>query len=224
MSIVSRAILKSYFETGDTPSQAQYEDLIDSLVHQSEFFSSFQFKNAAFTPDLNLKYLVSSSLGTFTITLPGSPLDGDYIEILTDSMPATITIDGNGSLINGASTQDIDQPKVYNLLVYYNSEWTLLSFGDTSLLDNRVTTLEDNDLTHTYYEVVPNTLLSSSVSVPTGASVLLDTFGSGADALVSTLDGNNYPTFEPPVDSGGNEVTLTFDINGNFVLSGQGLT
>ena len=36
MSIVTKAKLKGYFETGDVPSQAQYADLIDSKVNLSE--------------------------------------------------------------------------------------------------------------------------------------------------------------------------------------------
>lgn len=33
MAIVSRTVLKSYFETGDKPTEAQFIDLIDSLFH-----------------------------------------------------------------------------------------------------------------------------------------------------------------------------------------------
>lgn len=32
----NKTILKSYFETGDIPTQEQYEDLIDSLVHKDD--------------------------------------------------------------------------------------------------------------------------------------------------------------------------------------------
>lgn len=32
MSVVTKATLKTYFETGDTPTQAQFVDLVDSLV------------------------------------------------------------------------------------------------------------------------------------------------------------------------------------------------
>lgn len=33
MAIVSRTVLKSYFETGDKPTEAQFIDLIDSLLN-----------------------------------------------------------------------------------------------------------------------------------------------------------------------------------------------
>lgn len=32
----SKSVLKSYFETGDKPTESQFSDLIDSLVHQDE--------------------------------------------------------------------------------------------------------------------------------------------------------------------------------------------
>lgn len=36
MPLRNRAELKSYFETGDFPTQAQFEDLIDSLLHRTD--------------------------------------------------------------------------------------------------------------------------------------------------------------------------------------------
>jgi hypothetical protein len=36
MTVVNRTTLKTYFETGDTPSEAQFVNLIDSLVALEE--------------------------------------------------------------------------------------------------------------------------------------------------------------------------------------------
>ena len=36
MAVESRAQVKTYFETGDTPTEAQFVNLIDSLLHQTE--------------------------------------------------------------------------------------------------------------------------------------------------------------------------------------------
>lgn len=36
MALVSRNILKSFFQTGDKPTQAQFDSLIDSLLHYAE--------------------------------------------------------------------------------------------------------------------------------------------------------------------------------------------
>lgn len=38
MSVQTKPILKTYFETGDTPTQAQFETLIDSLKHVNDGF------------------------------------------------------------------------------------------------------------------------------------------------------------------------------------------
>ena len=32
----TKEILKTYFETGDKPTQTQFEDLIDSFVHEDD--------------------------------------------------------------------------------------------------------------------------------------------------------------------------------------------
>lgn len=36
MTVVSRAVLKSYFETGDKPTEAQFIDLIDSILNLND--------------------------------------------------------------------------------------------------------------------------------------------------------------------------------------------
>ena len=36
MPVVDKTTLKSYFETGDRPTESQFIDLIDSLMHVSE--------------------------------------------------------------------------------------------------------------------------------------------------------------------------------------------
>ena len=36
MSILSRSVLKTYFETGDRPNQTQFADWMDSYVHMND--------------------------------------------------------------------------------------------------------------------------------------------------------------------------------------------
>ena len=36
MAVTTRSNLKQYFQTGDKPTQAHFEDLIDSFVHLTE--------------------------------------------------------------------------------------------------------------------------------------------------------------------------------------------
>jgi len=42
MAVTSRSNLKAYFQTGDKPSQGQFEDLIDSLVHKNDASNTIQ--------------------------------------------------------------------------------------------------------------------------------------------------------------------------------------
>jgi hypothetical protein len=65
MAIVSRALLKTYFETGDKPTQAQFASLIDSLFHKTEDTVAVRVA----VPE------TSSSTGT----LGQYAVDGDYL-------------------------------------------------------------------------------------------------------------------------------------------------
>jgi hypothetical protein len=64
MSSVVASVLKAYFQTGNQPTESQYEDLIDSALNMSESISSF--------------CIVSSSNTTFEISgsLKVSPASG----------------------------------------------------------------------------------------------------------------------------------------------------
>lgn len=85
-------------------------------------------------------------------------------------------------------------------------------------LEIRVTTLEDN---YEYYEIFQRTSSGTGqVTVPTGATIILDFYPEGVDALVTKVDTQGRPLDEPAVTSGGVVITTTFDVNGNYVLSG----
>ena len=89
--------------------------------------------------------------------------------------------------------------------------------GDPSLA-SRVTTLENNELKITYFQSISST--SGTITIPTGATILLDQFQAGADAYVSTIT-NGRPTGEFPQTSGGVIVDVTsFDALGNYTLTG----
>ena len=89
---------------------------------------------------------------------------------------------------------------------------------DITGLETRLTNLEDR---YEYYEIFQSTSSGSGqVSVPTGATIILDFYPEGVDALAVKLDTQGRPLDESPVTSGGAIVTTTIDINGNYVLSG----
>lgn len=91
--------------------------------------------------------------------------------------------------------------------------------GSTTALDARVTVLEDGINKITYFFSIPSGT-SGAVTIPTGATILLDQLYSGADAFVDTI-ANGQPTGLPPFTAGGVEVDVTsFDALGNYVISG----
>ena len=90
--------------------------------------------------------------------------------------------------------------------------------GADPALNNRVTNLENNEYKILYFQTISST--TGTITKPTGATILLDQFYSGGDALVETLS-NGQPTGQSPLTIGGTVVSVTsFDTSGNYVLSG----
>ena len=90
--------------------------------------------------------------------------------------------------------------------------------GGDSSLPARVTTLENNYFKIIYYASISSD--TGQITIPTGATVLLDQFESGADAYVSTIV-NSQPSGSFPQTAGGVNVDVTsFDASGNYTLSG----
>lgn len=75
----------------------------------------------------------------------------------------------------------------------------------------------------TWFETVGSGTTSGTVTKPAGAgsdvSFVMDEWGTDTDALVSKM-ANGKPTFESPVDAGGNTITTTFNTSGEFSFSG----
>lgn len=93
------------------------------------------------------------------------------------------------------------------------------SGGIDSATDARITTLENNVSKISYFfSIAAGT--TGTITIPTGATIILDQLYSGADAFVDTISGGQ-PTGLPPFTAGGVEVDVTsFDALGNYTLSG----
>lgn len=91
------------------------------------------------------------------------------------------------------------------------------SGGDPSLV-SRVTVLENNEYKITYFTEISSS--TGTITIPTGATILLDQLQSGVDAYVCTIQ-NSQPTGSFPQTSGGVTVDVSsFDALGNYTLSG----
>lgn len=82
MTVQSRATLKTYFETGDRPTQANFADLIDSLCHPDDNFQT------ALVSGTNIKTINGVSLlGSGNITFSGSvPTDANNTLMLSPAV------------------------------------------------------------------------------------------------------------------------------------------
>lgn len=103
--------------------------------------------------------------------------------------------------------------------VVKNSRKIFSQASPESVLNNRVTTLENNEYKITYYEIVSGT--SGSLTIPTNSTINSDEFGLSGNAILSKIDGSNKPTFESPKTVG--DVVVTASLNtttGAWVASG----
>lgn len=81
----------------------------------------------------------------------------------------------------------------------------------------------DNYVKALFFETISSGTTSGTVAKPAGAGVdvsfVMDEWGADTDALVTKMVGGK-PTYQSPVDSGGNTITTTFNTSGDFALSG----
>lgn len=90
--------------------------------------------------------------------------------------------------------------------------------ADLSSVESDLATLKNNEVKVTYYSEISSD--AGTITLPTGAVILLDEYPGGVDALVSKIIGGE-PNGENPVTALGAIVDVTsFDALGNFVLSG----
>lgn len=81
MSVVSIATLKSYFETGDFPTQSQFEDLIDTLQAAGS--------NQIYSASLDLTAAQIKTLNTIPLEIVAAPGTNKAIEIISSSCKYT---------------------------------------------------------------------------------------------------------------------------------------
>jgi hypothetical protein len=82
----------------------------------------------------------------------------------------------------------------------------------------RLVTLEDNEYKITYFTEISST--TGTITIPTGATILLNQLQGGIDAYVSVIE-NGQPNGEFPRTSGGVTVDVSsFDALGNYTIDG----
>lgn len=93
----------------------------------------------------------------------------------------------------------------------------LFNTADSNLA-NRITILENNVYKITYYEIISGA--SGTITIPSGATVNTGEF-SGANCILSEIDGSNKVTWVSPKTADGTIVTSTLNTGtGAWVKSG----
>ncbi|MBF0549255.1 MAG: hypothetical protein HQK60_01845 [Deltaproteobacteria bacterium] len=89
--------------------------------------------------------------------------------------------------------------------------------------DGRLDSLESKYVRAEFYATITagttGSITASSITSTPGATFVLDQFGDGVDAVLSTVD-SGLVTFTTPTTVGGAPIAATFDGLGNYVLSG----
>ena len=90
--------------------------------------------------------------------------------------------------------------------------------GDPAL-GARVSALENEHVkARWFYEIGTGT--SGTITPPSGGTILLDQWGMGVDAVVSTVTHGMPPDFVLARTAGGVVISATLDVEGNWTLSG----
>lgn len=80
--------------------------------------------------------------------------------------------------------------------------------------------LEEKNVTALWYASIASGT-TGQITTPTGATIILDSFGDGVDSLTSKIGIDGLPNWESPTTSIGTVVSATMDGSGNYTLSGS---
>ncbi len=83
--------------------------------------------------------------------------------------------------------------------------------------DDRITNLENNEFKVLYWQTISSD--SGQISIPSGATIILDDLPGSLDAVVETII-SGEPSGHSAVTASGTPITVSsFDTNGNYILS-----
>lgn len=101
-----------------------------SFINSSTFDATVEFKNASFTAAKNFLYMIDTTGGAVTVTLPASPATGDQLLLMDQKRyfaTNNLTIGRNGKNINGAASNVVSKSTGALIRCVYNSTygWTV---------------------------------------------------------------------------------------------------
>lgn len=139
MAVLDRAQLKAFFETGDKPTQAQFADLIDTLVSLSDnsnFADGVQLKSAT-----DGKFQLDWDDSFWQLTSDG----GNFLESGVFLDPTSFYLQAIGAWIffDGSAALDVAEIRIpldRRFQFFYGSLVAMSIIGDVSLLHFNIDT------------------------------------------------------------------------------------
>jgi len=134
MSTQNRATLKGYFNTGDTPSESQYADLIDSELNIVDATTQTVASAIIFAGEVTASKGIRSNSdvaihGDLTTTLTGSFAALEITGRLSETGPQNLTVNPDTVEVTGNSTLTIANHHVKYVLVTGATTVTLPPVG-----------------------------------------------------------------------------------------------
>jgi len=109
--------LKKYFETGDKPTQLEYEDVIDSFVHKDDL-STVRTGYEPIKQMLSISGdIVEGVPETLEILNPETAVGGNNLQVLNTSKGYSATFDAENNTI--IATKDAEHPRLYHIYIEY---------------------------------------------------------------------------------------------------------
>ncbi|WP_298417850.1 hypothetical protein [uncultured Kordia sp.] len=230
----SLEILKTYFETGDKPTQNQFEDVFDSLVHRDEFEST---ENTVFVSVSNgddttaeigntrKPYLtIDAAIAAFEVV---KPREGDLTSLehpfLNIQLQSEGTYEVNALLpqrnirfeSEEACTIDFSNntneyfhdrvDNVYNKFVFYLPKGRLLNNSENKFLGGTLTFEGEFDIIETYG--APYSTFGKGFITVRQANVTYNLL-KGSGIAFSTLGTANVNTFKGNIESAGGKLVV----------------
>lgn len=232
MTIADKATLKTYFETGDRPTQAQFSDLIDSTMRSSLTTMANAIENDGVTGILSWTNAstVESIGGAFGLSLLETVTTADAFNLLNDLTATIAAITSTMTYLQNQITDlgalpatiigdgvTIDSTAFANYESQTSGHWVDLR-GKAYRITSLSAVPDDNYYVNGYWKVydadgnadilypAPNTLERSVCIIDTGARYTFLTQGGGID----TYKGNVWLRYSDASDHGGSDSTPVF--------------
>lgn len=173
MPILARSILKSFFQTGDFPTQSQFAALIDSLLHKTEdkYLLGLKLYNTLLVYEAGDSVIYNNAIYVANGTTGPGPFNPTFWDALSGTVPGAVNYRGTWDAFS--NTPDLVNPVPPVAPVKQGDYFVVSAAGNTNL--DGITDWEAGDwaiFNGTDWEKVDNTdMVTDGSNVGTGAGV-----------------------------------------------------